>query len=515
MDFFDTNSLILGILAICLFAECVVLVVRMASLKNKMEGESEKVRAEERVKYEKMRNDLELEMKEREIELKSEYETLMSSARDSKKAQEEFLERAKDELKNAEESARHAKSEFERFKLYQLKYEALVSEYAEKLSRLAGEDIEALKKDLKAEVARACESELSGYRNGILLRGSRAAEERAQAILLETMQRITPLIPASATCAIVQIPDEAMKGRLIGKEGRNIRAFEAETATTLVIDDTPNSVMVSSFNPSRRAVARLALEALLSDGRINPASIEAAVAKAKQDVVYLAQKAGEEAAEALGIRNISPEVLDLLGRLGFHLSLNQDTLLHSLETAKFAGIVATELGFDPRLAKRAGLFHDIGKAMYDSELSHARAGAELLRALGESWEVVNAVEAHHGEVPSESIYAEIVKLADSISASRAGARMEAAEGYIKRVADLERAAMSFEGVSSAYALQAGRELRVFVSPDVVDDAAAFALTGRICSRIEEICGGTVPVKVTLIRERRFTDTANSRKAVLN
>lgn len=508
MDFIDVNSLVLGLLAVCLFAECIILVVRINSLRNKMEAENESVRAEERMKFEKKRNDFEMQLKERELELKGEYEDLLGAARAARREQDEKLAEARAELQNAKASSERAEAEFKRYRRQKELYADCVREYVGKLARLSGEDVELIKKSAKEEIEKACALELENYRGEVLNRSMLDVDSQAKRILLDAMQRLSGEMPASATCAIVSIGDEAMKGRLIGKEGRNIRSFEAETGTTLVVDDTPNSVMISSFNPSRRAIAKLALEELVADGRINPTSIEAAVSRAKEKISQLAYDAGLEAAESLGLARVNPDILSLLGHLSFHLSLNQNTLLHSVETARFAGMIAVEMEYDASIAKRAGLFHDIGKAIAASDLSHARAGAEALRRAGESEIVANAVEAHHGEVAAASVYAAIVKLADSISATRTGARMEAAEGYVKRIRTLENLATSFEGVDAAYVLQAGRELRVIVSPDEVDDAAACALSSKICAKIEESVGNSIPVKITIIRERRFTKTAN-------
>ena len=310
-------------------------------------------------------------------------------------------------------------------------------------------------------------------------------------------------MPQSATATIVKIPDEAMKGRLIGKEGRNIRSFEYETSTTLVIDESPETVMISSFNPMRRAIAKCALETLVNDGRITPSTIEQAVAQAKDSITSHIIELGDETIASLGIVSVSDEIKEAVGKLSLHLSLNQDTLEHSIEVAKLSALIATELGCDPDIARRAGLFHDIGKTISTSDASHSKAGAELLRRAGESIVVVNAVESHHGEVKAESIYSTIVQIADSISATRIGARMEAAEGYIRRVRTLEGIAQGFEGVSSAYVLQAGRELRVIVSPDLLDDIQAQEVAVKIREKIDATISNSLPIKVSVIRQQRF------------
>ena len=343
----------------------------------------------------------------------------------------------------------------------------------------------------------------------MLEKSKRDVDETARRVLMDAMQRLSPQMPQSATATIVKIPDEAMKGRLIGKEGRNIRSFEFETSTTVVIDDSPDTVMVSSFNPTRRAIAKLALETLVADGRISPSTIEQAVASAREKVGQNLRDLGEQTISSLGLVCSSDEIKTAIGRLSLHLSLNQDTLAHSIEVAKLASYIASELGCDADIARRAGLFHDIGKGISNSYSSHARAGAELLRKEGESIVVVNAVESHHGEVPAESIYSTVIQIADTISATRVGARMEAVDGYISRVKTLEKIAMDFEGVSNAYVLQAGRELRVIVSPEAIDDVQAGDLIEKIRETIEKKTSNSIPVRITLIRQRRWTDVAKA------
>ncbi|MBO7521628.1 MAG: HDIG domain-containing protein, partial [Opitutales bacterium] len=294
-------------------------------------------------------------------------------------------------------------------------------------------------------------------------------------------------------------------GRLIGKEGRNIRSFEAVSGTTLVIDETPDSVMISCFDPARRQAAKIALEHLVADGRINPVSIEAAYEEAKESVEKSSAESGAEAAEKLNIKGLHPEILSKLGMLRFHLSLNQNTLEHSMEAALIAGFIASEIGCDFSIARRAALLHDIGKAT-DGELSHAREGAAFLRSLGEDEIIVKAVEAHHNEIPDGGIYGAIVQIADSISSTRIGARMTPVDSYFERMKSLEEVAPSFDGVLSAYALQAGRELRVIVEPEKIDDIAAAKLAARLCEELSKKIDSSVPVKITLIRERRFVET---------
>ena len=506
-ELFDWNSIILGVLATCLFAECIILVVRVNALRNKMEAEAEAIKTDELVKYEKKRNELEMLLKEREIEMKSEYEDMLSLARVAKREQDEKLAEAKIQVQNAIRSVERADAEFTRFAKMKEDYRRKSEEYAIKLARLAKLDIENIREDAKREIEKKCLEDLAMYRSEILEKSRKEVEDKAQRIIADAMQRISSSVPQSTQTTIVRIPDESMKGRLIGREGRNIRSFEAETGTTLIVDETPDCVAISSFNPTRREIAKMALEELIKDGRISPATLEQAAADAKKRISQRSYDIGADAAESLGLARVNPDVLTLIGNLSFHLSLNQDTLAHSVETAKLCSLIAAELNCDTAIAKRVGLFHDIGKALSDSDLSHSKAGAAILLRCGESEIVANAVEAHHGEVPAKSIYATILCVADTLSATRPGARMEATEGYIRRIKTLETLALDFDGVAGAYVLQAGRELRVVVSPDAVSDVEAHEIARNIKRKIEETVDNSLAVKITIIREQRFTEVA--------
>ncbi len=503
---FSWDSLILGLLATCLFAECIVLIVRVNNLKHKMISDAESIRTEERLNYEKKQHQLEMMLKERELEIKAEYEDMLLLAKQAKREQDEKLAEINVELDAVKTAKMRADAEFDGYKkMCEFASEAR-DEYIAKLAQIASFDEATIKAEAKAQVEKKSLEELTLYKREMLEKSKREVDASARRVLMDAMQRLSVNMPQSSFATIVKIPDDAMKGRLIGKEGRNIRSFEYETGTTLVIDESPDSVMISSFNPTRRAVAKLALEALVNDGRISPSSIEQAVASAKEKVEQNVVELGEETVDSLGLISVSDSVKKLLGKLSFHLSLNQDTLAHSIEVAKLSALIAAELECDVDIAKRAGLFHDIGKVISNSELSHARAGAELLRKSGESPLVVNAVEAHHNEVSADSVYSTIVQIADAISATRVGARMEASDGYIRRVKALESIAQSFSGVSSAYVLQAGKELRVIVSPDVVDDFLAHEIISKIREQIEAQLSNSIPVKITLIREKRWTQT---------
>ena len=334
------------------------------------------------------------------------------------------------------------------------------------------------------------------------------AEEQARKIISLAIQRYAGQHSFETSTATVNIKSEEMKGRIIGREGRNIRAFEAATGVTVLIDDTPGAVVLSGFDPVRRQIAREAMERLILDGRIHPARIEEVVANVSQEMDKAIQRAGEEAVAKLGLAPMPGELIKLLGRLHFRHSFAQNILQHSIEVAQLAALMAAELRLDVATAKRAGLLHDIGKAVnHDVEGAHAIVGAEIVKRFGESAEVVNAVASHHGEVPPAGPFGILVSAADAISASRPGARSETVMTYIKRVEDLERIGMSFAGVEKCFALQAGRELRVMVQPGQVTDEQAYLLARNIARKIEEQLQYPGHIRVTMVRETRCVEFA--------
>jgi len=336
-----------------------------------------------------------------------------------------------------------------------------------------------------------------------------AADDKAREIIALAVQRCAADHVSEITVSVVTLPSEEMKGRIIGREGRNIRTIETLTGVDLIIDDTPEAIGVSCFDPVRREVARLALEKLISDGRIHPARIEEMVEKARREVETAIKQAGERATFDTGIHGINPELVKLLGRLKFRTSYGQNVLAHSVEVALLAGAIADELGVDSTVAKRAGLLHDIGKALtQEVEGSHVQLGVEIARKYKESKEVINAIEAHHGDVEAQSITALIVQAADSISAARPGARRENLENYIKRLTKLEEIANEFEGVEKSFAIQAGREIRIMVKPDVVNDDQMTIMARDIVKKIEnDMDGYPGQIKVHIIRESRAIDYA--------
>jgi ribonuclease Y len=334
------------------------------------------------------------------------------------------------------------------------------------------------------------------------------AEREARKIITHAIQRFASAHTTNAVTSTVILPSDDMKGRIIGRDGRNIRALEAATGVNVLIDDTPEAVVVSAFDPVRREIARQSLERLITDGRIHPARIEEVVENTTKELNELMWNVGEETIFEVGLTGVEPEVIRTLGRLRFRTSYSQNVLQHSKEVAQLMGLMAGELGLDPQLAKRVGLFHDLGKALdHDVEGGHATIGADLLKRNGESALVVNAVAAHHEDVAPESLYAVLCSAADAMSSSRVGARSQTGELYIKRLEKLEAIANEFDGVMKSYAIQAGREVRVIVEPDKVDDNESMAMARNISKKIESDLQYPGQIKITVIRETRCVEYA--------
>ncbi len=377
-----------------------------------------------------------------------------------------------------------------------------------RLEGVSNMDANEIKKQLREELQLECQDELRALRRDILDRSEQDIQNEARRILLASMQRLASQPNNDVTATIVSLPGDDMKGRIIGREGRNIKAFEAITGVTLLIDESPQTVLISSFDPVRREIARVALENLIKDGRIHPATIEEFVKRAEQEMDVNLTQAGEDAVTRLKVNGLHPEIIKLLGKLKHRFSYAQNVLDHSVEVGFLCSMIASEVGLDPNVAKRAGLLHDIGKAVEgEYEGSHAIIGAEFIKRHGETPIVANAVAAHHEEVKPETVYAGLVILADTISAVRPGARAESMTGYLQRLERLEKLALSMEGVQQAFAIQAGREIRVVVKPDAVTDDQARALSKTLRKKIEEELQYPSTIKVTVIREARFTETA--------
>ncbi|WCJ58783.1 ribonuclease Y [Fontisphaera persica] len=385
---------------------------------------------------------------------------------------------------------------------------ALMKQQRERLESLCHLSAEAARAELLREVEAETAHEAAALARRILEEARHTADEKARFIVSLAIQRYSGSLTFESTTATIALPGEEIKGRIIGREGRNIRAFENATGVTVLIDDTPNAVVLSGFDPVRREIAREAMQRLIQDGRIHPTRIEEVVAKVTQEMDETIYRYGEQAALRAGVNSLHPEILKVLGRLHFRHSFSQNILEHSVEVAHLAGLMAGELGVDVALSKRAGLLHDIGKAVsHEVEGAHALVGAELIKRHGEPEVVVKAVAAHHGDVEVDGPISAILAAADAISASRPGARIETMTTYLKRVEDLERIGRSFPGVDKCFAVQAGRELRVLVQPERVDDAQALVLARNIARQIEEELQYPGQIKVVVLRETRCVELA--------
>ena len=386
--------------------------------------------------------------------------------------------------------------------------EAQREEARNSLEQVAGFNSEAAKAELLRNVEDEARREAMLLVRDLEVKAREEADRRARRILTSTIQRLSSEVVADITVSVVDLPTDEMKGRIIGRDGRNIRAFESITGVNIVVDDTPEAVAVSSFDPVRREIARIALASLVADGRIHPASIEQAHEKATAEVEQSIRDAGEWAVLEVGISRVAPELVTLLGQLKYRTSYGQNVLNHLVETAQAAEMLASELGVDPAEAKRSAFLHDIGKAVsHEVSGSHALSGAEIARRFGEDAGVVHGIEAHHNEVEPRTLTAVLVQAADAVSAARPGARREALENYVKRLERLEDLAGAFEGVEHVFAMQAGREIRVVVDPGKVEDLEASDLARRIARRIEKDLQYPGQIEVTVVRELRATDFA--------
>ncbi|MEW6047437.1 MAG: ribonuclease Y [Bacillota bacterium] len=418
---------------------------------------------------------------------------------------EEALERKLESLEQREEIlARKAQA----LDIATAEAQELVKRRRAELERVAGMTTDEARQHLLQEVDQEIQRDVARMLREAEEKAREEADRKAKEIIAQAIQRCAVDHVAEITVSVVNLPNDEMKGRIIGREGRNIRTLETLTGIDLIIDDTPEAVILSGFDPVRREVARLALERLVADGRIHPARIEEMVEKAQKEVDTIVREYGEQAAFEAKVHNLHPELIKLLGRLKFRTSYGQNVLKHSLEVAHLAGLMAGELGANVEIARRAGLLHDIGKAVtHEVEGSHLQIGMELLRRYRESPEVVHAMSCHHGDYEPRTVEAVLVTAADTISAARPGARRETLESYIKRLEKLEAIADSFDGVDKAYAIQAGREIRVIVKPERVDDGTAARLAKEISKRIEQELEYPGQIKVTVIRETRAVEYA--------
>ena len=443
------------------------------------------------------KNELEKETKERRAELQRYEKRVLSK--------EEALDKKADAIEKRE-AGFTAKEE--QLRQREAKVEELSRQRVQELERISGHTSEQAKEYLLKTVEEDVKHDTAKMVKELEAQAKEEADKKAKEYVVTAIQRCAADHVAETTISVVQLPSDEMKGRIIGREGRNIRTLETMTGVELIIDDTPEAVVLSGFDPIRREVARIALEKLIVDGRIHPARIEEMVEKAQKEVDAMIREEGEAAALEVGVHGIHPELIRLLGRMKFRTSYGQNALKHSVEVAQLAGLLAGEIGLDVRIAKRAGLLHDIGKSIdHDVEGSHIQIGVDLCRKYKESATVINAVEAHHGDVEPETLIACVVQAADTISAARPGARRETLETYTNRLKQLEDITNQFKGVDKSFAIQAGREIRVMVVPEQVSDADMVLMARDIAKQIEYELEYPGQIKVNVIRESRVTDYA--------
>ncbi len=427
------------------------------------------------------------------------------------KREETLLEREKTLDKRAtflEEKERKFDEEVEELKKIKEKLDKREKELSQKLEKIARMNKEEAKKILFDKIEKEYQTDLLERIKKLEKEGEERYERKAKEILASVIQRIAVPQAQEISTTVVPLPSDELKGRIIGKEGRNIRTFEKETGVELIVDDTPGILVISSFDPVRREVAKIALEKLMKDGRIQPARIEEVVKESQEEIEKKIKEAGEMAEYETGILDLDPALVKLLGRLRFRVSYGQNVLLHSIETSLIAGALAEELGADVWVAKKAGLLHDIGKALdHNVEGSHVDIGIKILEKYNVEPDVIKAMKSHHGDYPVESLEAVIVQVADAISAARPGARKDTVENYLKRLESLEKIALSFKGVEKAWALQAGREIRVFVKPEEIDDLKVKRLAREIVDSIQKELRYPGEIKVTVIRETRVVEYA--------
>jgi len=445
----------------------------------------------------KTKNELEKETKERRAEIQK-YEKRVLSKEETLDKKIEAVEKRDSNITRKEEELGKQKQ----------KVEELEKKRQQELERISGLTSEQAKEYLLKTVEDEVKHDTAVMIKTLESRAKEEADKKAKEIVVNAIQRCAADHVAETTISVVQLPNDEMKGRIIGREGRNIRTLETLTGVELIIDDTPEAVVLSGFDPVRREVARIALEKLILDGRIHPARIEEMVEKAQKEVETLIKEEGEAATLEVGVHGIHPELVRLLGKLRFRTSYGQNVLKHSIEVAQLTGLLAGELGLDVKMAKRAGLLHDIGKAVdHEMEGSHIQLGVDLCRRYKESALVINAVEAHHGDVEPESLIACLVQAADTISAARPGARRETLETYTNRLKQLEDITNSFKGVEKSFAIQAGREVRVMVVPEVVSDSDMVIMARDISKQIEDQMEYPGQIKVSIVRESRAVDYA--------
>lgn len=512
MEFVLAISLIAGALVVGVIVGFLIRRVIAERKIGSAETEAKRVLDETAAKAEALKKEKLLEAKEEILQKRNETEAELKERRAEVTHMERRLTQKEETLDRKSESLDRKNEQLDQkikeAEALQARINTALEEQQETLEKIAGLTAQEAKEELLERMESEVKHELAQRLDELDAQFKDEAETKARNILSLAIQRCATDHVAEATISVVQIPSEEMKGRIIGREGRNIQKLETLTGVELIIDDTPEAITLSGFDPVRREVARLTLEKLISDGRIHPARIEETVEKCRREVETVVKQAGERATYEVGIPNLHPEIVKLLGRLRYRTSYGQNVLKHSIEVAFLAGIMAEELGVDASTARRAGLLHDIGKAFpHDVEGTHVELGVNVAKKYKESREVVHAIEAHHNDVDPQTVIAILVQAADAISASRPGARREDLENYIKRLEKLEEIAKGFEGVEKAFAIQAGRELRVMVKPEDVSDEGMKLIARDMAKKIQDEVKYPGQIKVNLIRESRAVDYA--------
>ncbi len=464
-------------------------------------------------------DEAETKLKEKELEAKNKALDIIEEAKKEEREMRQKIEKKEANLHTKEEALEKKNQELDKtkddyirmmetVKVQEEKLDAVYKEQEEALTKITKLSKEDAKKMLLENVEREYKDDLVAKYKSMEEAIKEDADKQAKEVIVRAIQRLSAEVTSESTQTVVELPSDEIKGRIIGREGRNINAFEHLTGVDVIVDETPNAVLISGFDLVRRFVAKRSLQKLVEDGRIQPASIEKVVEQTKKEVSEMMKEYGERAVYEMGVTGLHPDLIKIVGRLRFRTSFGQNVLKHSLEVGHIAEMIASQVGADPKVAKLGGFLHDIGKAVdHEIEGSHALIGRDICKKFNVDEAVTHCVEAHHDEVPMNSIEAMIVQAADAISASRPGARRETVATYIKRLQDLEAVGTSFDGVDKVFAIQAGREIRVFVKPDVIDDMKAVQLSHDIARKIEKELSYPGTVKVNVIREARFADVA--------
>ena len=507
-------SVVVGVVALVL-GVAIGFVIRRAVARSQAEsaeGRAQKVILEAEREAERLTREALVEAKDEIGALRRETEEDVRTRRDEIKRQEERLTQKEQTVDRKVDAADRRSEELDdrdrKLALVREQLEHSATQHRAALEKIAGLTASEAKEALRTQVVDEAKRDAMATVREIEQRAREEGEERARKIVTIAIQRVASEQTSESTVSVFSLPSEDMKGRIIGREGRNIRAFEATTGVNLIIDDTPEAVVLSSFDPVRREIARLTLEKLVQDGRIHPARIEETFERSQKEIDEQIKRAGEEAVLDTGITDMHPEMIRLLGRLQFRTSYGQNVLKHLVESAHIASAISSELGIDPTIPRRGALLHDIGKAVtHEVEGSHAIIGAEIARRMKEAPEVVHCIETPHGEVEQRTIDAVIAQIADGISGGRPGARRESLETYVKRLERLEEICTSYPGVEKVYAMQAGREVRVMVKPDDIDDLSAQVMARDIAKQVEEELQYPGQIKITVVRETRSIEYA--------